>query len=154
MIGMYASSEVVDYNAWMQSMVVAFDERNASPLDNVGTLGATGNATATGTKVLSNTDDKAYVYCYGATVGQLTVASPSELTGATQLDIRLAIAPDDWTPSTNVIFISHGGSTASISSFRWIAMADGRFRIEFSNGTSFVVTQTGAGLLSGYFTKA
>lgn len=62
MIGMFASSEVVDYNTWMNAMLLAFDERNASPLANLGSLGSGFNATATNTRRFTNSSSKAHIW--------------------------------------------------------------------------------------------
>ena len=122
---------------WLRANLIAFDERRSSPLTNLGTLGAAGDATATGTKRLANTGTKAFVWLPGVTGNSLSVADPPQLAGATELDVSVPLLDEDWSPGANLILVgqSTNGSAANTSALFYLSAA-GNLVLVTSDGTS------------------
>lgn len=122
---------------WLRANLIAFDERRSSPLTNLGTLGAAGNATATGTRRLVNTGTKAFVWLPGVASNFLSVADPAELAGATELDVSVALLDEDWSPGSNQILVcqsTNGG--AANTSFQFYLTSTGFLGFTTSDGAA------------------
>lgn len=108
--------------ATLTSHLVAFDERRLDPLTNLGTLGAAGNATATGTRRLVNTGRSAFVRLPGGaasiTGDILTVPDAANLRITGDLDIVFRVDADDWTPAS----LSAFGGKDNLTTGRGYAM--------------------------------
>lgn len=99
----------------LSQCVVAFDERRASPASNVGTLGATGDVTWTGTKRLV-ADATAFVYLPGVSGNGLTVPDAAALDITGDLEIMARVSADDWTPAARSTLVAkYNASTANRS---------------------------------------
>lgn len=119
----------------LTSHVVAFDERRSSPLTNLGTLGATGDATATGTKSLTFTGTR-YAYLPGVASNYLSTTSAATLNITGDIEIVVRVALDDWTPAATSALIGKYGNTGNIS-WRVVVLATGVVRFTFStDGTA------------------
>jgi hypothetical protein len=114
--------------------LVAFDERRADPTTNLGTLGAAGNVAYTGTVRLAPTNT-AYVRLPGVAGNYLTTPDPAELAGATQLDLRVVVASDDYTHTGNQVLIAHGNGGAS-QPFRWVVLPSGVCQLLLGDGAA------------------
>lgn len=152
MIGMFASSEVVDYNTWMNAMLLAFDERNASPLANLGSLGSGFNATATNTRRFTNSSSKAHIWLpIGVSGGQVTTTSTiPTVSGATTVSMRVAVTAEDYTPSNNMVYLAFGtGGTGG--SVRFLTLPGGNiyFGIRGPSGGEVYYTSSNPGFTNG-----
>lgn len=120
---------------WLRANLVAFDERRSNPLVNLGTLGAAGDATATGTRRLVNTGDKAFVWLPPVASNFLSVDDAAALDITDNLEIVARVSMDDWTPSVLSCLASKNG-TSSNYSWRILVNTNGTFRFDVSaNGT-------------------
>lgn len=129
---------------WLRANLIAFDERRSSPLTNLGTLGAAGDATATGTRRLVNTGSGAVVQLPGVIGNFLSVPAaaggPLDITGPIFIGAEVALT--DWTPSTRqtiaakwngslpgsswqfAVNTSAGPDTAGALQFRWYSASN------------------------------
>lgn len=117
---------------------------NASYVSNLGTLGlAAPGRPGSGTGVDTNDPiwlqhtGTNYLYLPGATGNYASVPDPTQLAAATELDVRIAIAADDWTPSGASILCAQGPSnTASTLGFVFYRNTDGTLQFATSDGAT------------------
>jgi len=72
----------------------------------------------------------------------LTSTSTSLLDSAAELDIRLAVAMIDWTPSSSRNVYTKGTNTAATAHTQFFVQSTGLLRLGFSNGTTFTTVDS------------
>lgn len=81
-----------------------------------------------------------YVYMPNVNGNFLSIPDPAWLAGATELDLRVAVIVDDYTPaSSQVLAAQTPNGAAADASFRFVILATGAPRIEISDGVAYNV---------------
>lgn len=133
----------------------ALDHQNegapAKIVRNLGSAGPILNCTSGSTSIADSNDPKFldwystnYVYLPGVASNNMSVPDANDLDITGDIDIRVRVALDDWTPSANSGFISKGGAVGN-RSWNFTILTTGGFRFTwFTDGTNNITKDSTA----------
>lgn len=133
----------------------ALDHQNegapAKIVRNLGSAGPILNCTSGSTSIADTNDPKFldwystnYVYLPGVASNNMSVPDANDLDITGDIDIRVRVALDDWTPSANSGFISKGGAVGN-RSWNFTILTTGGFRFTwFTDGTNNITKDSTA----------